>query len=326
LKKAQNELADSVRQRKFRQYVFFRQWFELKHYCHQKHLQIIGDIPIYLPFDSADVWIRPDQFKLDDDKNPTVVSGVPPDYFSSTGQLWGHPVYNWEVLQKNGYEWWIRRLEHNLDLFDVVRIDHFRGLVAYWEVPATAKTAINGRWMPVPVDDFFNALSKRFRCLPIIAEDLGFITPEVREIMQRYQLPGMRLLLFAFGEDFPSGSFLPHNHVKDCLIYTGTHDNNTVRGWFENEATVDEKKRLYQYLGYEVPIDRLPWEMIRLAMMSVANTAIISMQDILMLGAQGRMNDPSRNEDNWQWRLAEDPLTPGLTNRLLELTETYGRA
>jgi 4-alpha-glucanotransferase len=326
LSAVQDELGEHLRELKFRQYLFFRQWFDLRRYCRQKQIQIIGDIPIYLPYDSADVWMYPQLFKLDEDKRPSVVSGVPPDYFSETGQLWGHPVYCWDALQKSDYAWWLQRLGHQLSLFDVVRIDHFRGLVAYWEVPASEKTAINGKWIPVPVDDFFNKLMRRYPCLPIIAEDLGTITPDVREIMCRYGLPGMRVLLFAFGDDFPDGAFLPHNHVKHCFIYSGTHDNNTVRGWFESEATAEEKKRLIRYLGRRVKASEISWEMIRLAMMSVANTAIIPMQDLLGLGAEARMNDPSETEGNWYWRLDQDVITPKMIGRLREMTETYGRS
>ncbi|UCF94241.1 MAG: 4-alpha-glucanotransferase [Desulfobacterales bacterium] len=326
LEAVQHTLRDRIRQLKFRQYVLFRQWRALKDYCHQKQIHVIGDIPIYMPYDSADLWTHPDLFKLDEDQKPYVVSGVPPDYFSATGQLWGHPVYRWETLQQNGYDWWIRRIQWNLELFDVVRIDHFRGLVAYWEVPADEKTAINGKWVSVPVEDFLHQLLRRFPCLPIIAEDLGIITPDVREIMHRYQLPGMRLLLFAFGEDFPKSSFLPHHHVQNCLIYTGTHDNHTVQGWFAQEATPETQERLHRYFGRRIPVHELHWEMIRLAMMSVAKTAIIPLQDILGLGAEARMNNPARPDGNWQWRLSEDPLKPELSARLLEMTEIYGRA
>ncbi len=325
LRAARQELAAAVQREKFLQYVFFRQWMQLKDYCRQKQIKIFGDIPIYVHYDSVDVWCRPELFKLDENLKPYVVSGVPPDYFSRTGQLWGHPLYRWDALQDDGYRWWIRRLQHNLTLYDMVRIDHFRGLVAYWEVPAADETAVNGQWISAPVDDFFHHLLRKFACLPIVAEDLGTISADVRETMQRYRLPGMRLLLFAFGEDFPNGAFLPHNHVKNCLIYTGTHDNNTVRGWFETEATAPAKANLMDYLGGQVPVERLPWELIRLTMMSVADTAVIPMQDLLGLGAEARMNNPSEPEANWCWRLAEDPVTPELTNRLREMTRIYGR-
>ncbi|MBW2431343.1 MAG: 4-alpha-glucanotransferase [Deltaproteobacteria bacterium] len=320
------KLEERLQELKFRQYMFYQQWSDLKRYCGQKHIQIIGDIPIYLPYDSVDVWMHPELFKLGEDKRPSMVSGVPPDYFSETGQLWGHPVYNWDALQKSDYAWWIQRLGYQLDLFDVVRIDHFRGLVAYWEVPASEKTAINGKWIPAPVNDFINKLMKHFACLPVIAEDLGTITPDVREIMCRYRLPGMRVLLFAFGEDFPDGAFLPHNHVKHCVIYTGTHDNNTAKGWFENEAAEEEKKRLYRYIGRDLSATEISWDMIRLAMMSVADTAIIPMQDLLGLGAEARLNDPSKKKGNWHWRLDKDPFTQKMIVRLREMTQTYGRS
>ncbi|MBT8364018.1 MAG: 4-alpha-glucanotransferase, partial [Deltaproteobacteria bacterium] len=326
LSAVQHELGAHLQELKFRQYTFYRQWSDLRRYCHQKHIQMIGDIPIYLPYDSVDVWMHPQLFKLREDKQPSAVSGVPPDYFSETGQLWGHPVYNWDALQKSDYAWWIQRLRHQLDLFDVVRIDHFRGLVAYWEVPASEKTAVNGKWIPVPVEDFINKLMRHFACLPVIAEDLGVITPDVREIMCRYRLPGMRVLLFAFGEDFPDGAFLPHNHVKHCVIYTGTHDNNTIKGWFENEAAEEEKKRLYRYIGCDISATEISWNMIRLAMMSVADTAIIPMQDLLGLGAEARMNDPSKTKGNWHWRLDKDPITQKMIDRLREMTQTYGRS
>ena len=320
------ELASAVQKEKVLQYIFFRQWMQLKDYCRQKEIKIFGDIPIYVHYDSVDVWCQPELFKLDENLKPYAVSGVPPDYFSRTGQLWGHPLYRWDALQDSGYHWWILRLQHNLQLCDLVRIDHFRGLVAYWEVPAGDETAVNGKWVSAPVDDFFHHLLRKFACLPIIAEDLGTISADVRETMQRYQLPGMRLLLFAFGEDFPNGAFLPHNHVKNCLVYTGTHDNNTVRGWFETEATSQTKANLIDYLGGHVPVDRLHWELIQLTMMSVADTAIIPMQDLLGLGVEARMNNPSKLEGNWYWRLSENPVTSELTKRLREMTRIYGRS
>ena len=319
------ELADAVRREKFLQFIFFRQWMQLKNYCRQKEIKILGDIPIYVPDDSVDVWCHPELFKLNKNLKPYAVSGVPPDYFSRTGQRWGHPLYRWDAMRDNGYRWWIQRLEHNLQLCDLVRIDHFRGLVAYWQVPARNKTAVNGKWVAAPVDDLLQHMLRRFACLPIIAEDLGIISADVREVMQRYGMPGMRLLLFAFGEDFPDGAFLPHNHVKNCLVYTGTHDNNTVRGWFETEATAENKDNLADYLGRPVPAESIHWELIRLAMMSVAHTAVIPMQDILGLGAEARMNDPSKPDGNWRWRLGENLVDSKLADRLREMTRIYGR-
>jgi len=325
LQSAQKELHEKVEMVKFLQYVFSGQWNTLKRYCNQAGIQIIGDIPIYVEHDSADVWTHPGIFKLDNEKRPCAVAGVPPDYFSETGQRWGNPVYRWDVLKKEAYSWWIQRMERNLKLCDILRIDHFRGLVAYWEVPATENTAINGKWVEVPTMQFLNHLMRRFPFLPIIAEDLGLITPDVREIMHHFELPGMKVLLFAFGEDLPTNPYIPHNLVENCVLYTGTHDNNTVRGWFEEEATPGEKGRLFHYLGREAPVEELHWELIRLAMMSVANIVIFSIQDILGLGGEARMNRPATTEGNWQWRLLPEQLTNPLAERLLEMTEIYGR-
>ncbi|MBE0478944.1 4-alpha-glucanotransferase, partial [Candidatus Aerophobetes bacterium] len=235
------ELRERIKQEKFFQYLFFSQWRALKRYCNEKGIQIIGDVPIYVNYDSADVWANPEIFKLDEEKKPSVVSGVPPDYFSKTGQLWGNPIYRWEALEHTGYRWWVQRVKHNLTLFDVVRVDHFRGFMACWEVPAGERTAVKGKWVEAPGEDFFHTLGRHLPYLPIIAEDLGVITPDVREVMQKFDFPGMRVLLFAFGEDNPAHPYLPHNYVKNCVVYTGTHDNNTARGWFEKEAAMEEK-------------------------------------------------------------------------------------
>lgn len=326
LKWAEKNLHESIEKEKFLQYLFAEQWRMLKAYCNRRDIYIIGDIPIYMPYESSDIWGHPELFKLDHNKQPYAVAGVPPDYFSAKGQLWGHPLYRWEVLKKTGYDWWVKRIKHNLALFDFVRIDHFRGFVAYWEVAAAEKTAIKGKWVKAPALDFFEQLGRKFSCLPIIAEDLGTITADVREVIRQFDFPGMKLLLFGFGDDFPSGAFLPHNLVKNCLVYTGTHDNNTVRGWFETEAKPEEKKRLFKYLGRRVTADELPWEMIRLMMMSVANTVIIPIQDIFGLGAEARMNRPASKTGNWQWRLAPELLTSTSAEKLLEITEIYQRA
>lgn len=255
-----------------------------------------------------------------------MVAGVPPDYFSETGQRWGNPVYNWETLKQKGYEWWIERIAHNVKLFDLVRVDHFRGFIGYWEIPVGEKTAINGRWKEAPAMDFFTQLTKKFVCLPIIAEDLGIITPDVIEVMRHFEFPGMKILLFAFGKDLPTNPYIPHNLPQNCVAYTGTHDNNTIRGWFDTEITPEEKKRLFQYLGREVPRDELHWEMLRLLMMSSANTIITPMQDILGLGKEARMNTPATLTGNWEWKLLPDQLKPSLAKTLREMTEIYGRA
>jgi 4-alpha-glucanotransferase len=319
------ECHDQLEKEKFCQYLFFKQWHSLKTYCQEKGVRLFGDLPIYVSFDSADVWANPGLFKLDKEKHPTFVSGVPPDYFSETGQLWGNPVYRWNVLRKNGFRWWIERMAHHLKLFDALRIDHFRGLVAYWEIPAGEKTAINGKWVKVPVNDFLSTLKRHFPFLPIVAEDLGVITPDVRQVMDRFALPGMKVLVFAFGEDHPMHPYLPHTYEKNFLVYTGTHDNNTVCGWFEREASPDDKGRLFRYLGREVSVEEVPWALIRLAMMSVANMVILPMQDILGLGEEARMNRPSVPHGNWEWRLLPEQMTPSISQRLLEMTEIYGR-
>ncbi len=326
LNSLREKLHDNVEMIKFLQFIFSEQWLSLKKYCNRKKIQIIGDMPIYAIYDSADVWIHPELFKLDHDRNPYAVAGVPPDYFSRTGQLWGNPVYNWEELQKKDYDWWIQRVKKNLRLFDWLRIDHFRGFVAYWEVPASRKVATRGRWIPAPAEDFFSMLTKTIPQLPIIAEDLGVITPDVIEVKERFGFPGMKILLFAFGDEFPENPFLPHNLGKNCLLYTGTHDNNTVRGWIENEITAADKKRLFQYLGRKVPAKDLHWELIRIAMMSVANTVIFPMQDLLGLTGKHRMNRPARKKGNWKWRLLPRQLTPALAHKLMKITQIYGRS
>nr|WP_321397177.1 4-alpha-glucanotransferase [uncultured Desulfobacter sp.] len=325
LAEMQGKLAKQIRQHKFVQFVFFLQWQALKDYCNARSIRLYGDLPIYLPFDSADVWSCPQQYKLDENGSPTMVSGVPPDYFSPTGQLWGHPVYDWQFLQQNGYNWWLKRFAHNFEMFDVVRIDHFRGLVAYWEVAASAQTAVDGQWVQAPGDDFFTRLTMGFGRLPVIAEDLGTITPDVRECMRKFQLPGMRVLQFAFGDDFPDSSFLPHHHAPDCVVYTGTHDNNTIRGWFEQEIDNQTRGNLQRYLGKHLSAKNIHRHMIRLAMMSVADTVIIPLQDILGLGADARLNQPAGAKNNWQWRLAKGSLTKQHAGWLKKTTAAYGR-
>jgi 4-alpha-glucanotransferase len=323
---AREELHDLCDREKFLQYLFFNQWISLKADCYQRGIHIIGDIPIYINHDSADVWVYHHLFKLDDKRIPAYVAGVPPDYFSKTGQLWGNPVYDWGALKSQRYEWWIRRIAHNLKLFDFVRLDHFRVFVRYWEVSAAEKTATKGQWVDAPVYDFFDVLLKRFPTFPVFAEDLGYITADVRQAMSYFKLAGMKVLLFAFDETFPNSTFLPHNFVKDCVVYTGTHDNNTVRGWFEEEANREAGKRLCQYLGRELPVETLHWELIRLAMMSVGNTTIFPMQDILGLGESARMNRPATRKGNWCWRMTPNYPAANLIERLAEMTETYDRA
>lgn len=325
LESLKKDFKDRIRFEKFLQYLFFKQWDSLKHYCNEIGIQIFGDVPIYVIHNSADVWSSPELFKLDRQKRPYAVAGVPPDYFSETGQLWGNPLYQWEALRETGYAWWIKRVKHNARLFDIIRIDHFRGLIGYWEVPAGEPSAVNGQWVEAPAEDFFRSLSRRLPNLSIIAEDLGVITPDVREIMNRFEFPGMKVLLFAFGDDLAANPYIPHNLPRHCIIYTGTHDNNTARGWFEKEAAPETRERLFRYLGREVPKEAIHWELIRLAMMSVADKAVFPLQDILGLGAEARMNRPSTTEGNWQWRLLPEQLTPAIAEMLRGMTALSGR-
>ena len=320
------KMQESINKEKFLQYQFFKQWFALKRYCSRLGIKIIGDIPIYVSFDSADVWANPHLFKLSKSKRPRFISGVPPDSFSKKGQLWASPVYDWPALKKTGYSWWLQRIKHNLKLFDVIRIDHFRAFVAYWQVPAGHKTAAKGKWVRAPKDDFFRKLFKLFPSCPLIVEDLGFITPAVKRFIEKYHLPGMRLLLYSFGEDMADNVHSLRNHIKNSIVYTGTHDNNTVMGWFENQAGPEEKQRLFAQIGRKVPINQLHWELVRLAMSSVANLAIIPMQDILGLGDEARMNLPgSVDNKNWTWRFDNRLLTPSIIAKLKAITKTAHR-
>lgn len=326
---------DSMEMEKFLQYLFFKQWLSLKRYCNSKGIQIIGDVPIYVNYDSADVWANPEIFKLDANKRPIAVSGIPPDYFSSTGQLWGNPIFRWDVLKRKDYSWWVRRIAHNLELFDVMRLDHFKGFVDYWEVPAGEQTAVNGKWIKGPGENFFNALLKHFPYLLFIAEDLGVITPEVHALRDHFGFPGMRVLQFAFGNDPLADEYKPMNYIQNCVAYTGTHDNDTLIGWLYGgrghstrrpEEIRMEKSNALRYLG-NVKKDRknIHWEFIRLLMMSAAYLVILPLQDLLGLGGKTRMNRPATANGNWEWRLLRGQLTPSLKKRLAEMTKIYGR-
>jgi 4-alpha-glucanotransferase len=311
---------------KFLQYIFFSQWSSLKKYANGSGVEIIGDMPYYINYDSSEVWAHPELFKLDEDKNPAFVSGVPPDYFSKTGQLWGNPVYDWEALKATGFDWWIKRIGHNLTLFDYLRLDHFRGFVSYWEVKASEKTALKGRWVDLDAASFFDTLFSHIDKPRFIAEDLGYITPDVKKIIKKYVLPGMKILLFAFGDDFPYGSYLPKNFSdKNCVVYTGTHDNNTVLGWWKDDAGKNAKKRFFKYIGGEIDSRDLNWEFVKLAMSSIADTAIIPMQDVLGLGADAKMNRPSTKSGNWEWRLTPGYYQEDLVAKLREITEANSR-
>ena len=325
LEEAEDTFRDVTGEEKFLQYIFHHQWITLKSYCSEKGVNIIGDIPIYVIYDSVDVWTHPELFKLDEDAKMEAVAGVPPDYFSETGQLWGNPVYRWDALKESGYDWWIKRLNHNLKLFDYTRIDHFRGFAAYWEISSEEETAINGKWIEAPGREFFDEVLKQMPSANIIAEDLGVITDDVEELINHFEFPGMKILLFAFGDDLATNPYIPHNHIENCVVYTGTHDNNTVRGWFESEVDDDTKKRLSDYIGQHIEPEDVHWVFIRLAMMSVAERVIFPVQDILGLDATSRMNTPATANGNWEWRLCSDQLNLQLAERLCWMTDMYGR-
>jgi 4-alpha-glucanotransferase len=325
IKKYRHLLSDSIEKERFLQYLAARQWSALHRYCIDRGIQIIGDIPIYVAYDSVDVWKSPGIFKLDERLRPAVVAGVPPDMFSKTGQLWGNPVYDWAALQKEGYAWWLQRIVRSHELYDVFRIDHFRGFADYYEVPAGERTAEHGTWVEGPGADFFTALARRLPCFPIFAEDLGINTPAVQELLDRFDFPGMKVLLFGFGADLPESPHIPHNHVRNQICYPGTHDNNTVRGWFDEEASEDEKRRFFAYVGREVPPGEVHWEFIRLAMRSVAGTSIISMQDLLGLGAEARMNYPSTTGGNWEWRMTAGQYAAAPFERFRDMAVLFGR-
>ncbi len=325
LAKANEEMKEAVDRELFLQYTFYKQYLNLKHYCHERGVQMVGDLPIYVAYDSADVWLHPEVFKLSAAKKPRFIAGVPPDYFSKTGQLWGNPVYDWDHLEQTGFDWWIARMKHNLFLFDFVRIDHFRGLIAYWEVPAAHKTAEHGKWEKVPYEQFFHTLFRHIPFAAIFAEDLGHITADVREAVAKYDFPCMKVLQFGFSGDPARNSHAPHNHTTNMIVYTGTHDNNTTRGWFDNEAKGEIRKRLFEYLGHSIAAKDISWELMRLAMASVARMAIIPMQDVLGLGGKARMNYPSKPKGNWDWRMRDGQLTTSLAKKLRRLTEIHGR-
>ncbi len=320
LETARRELANEVRYHQFVQYLFFRHWSDVKEAANEAGIEVIGDIPIFVSHDSADVWSRQDLFYLDESGSPTVVAGVPPDYFSETGQLWGNPLYDWDKMKKDRYSWWVERVQMALTLYDVVRIDHFRGFEAYWEVPADAETAKEGRWVKGPGRDVFDALEARLGELPIIAEDLGEITPEVETLRNELGLPGMKVLQFAFSG--PDNAFLPHEYEDaNWVVYTGTHDNDTTAGWWQS-ADLEGRSFARRYLGKDyvsVP------DFIRLAYASVAERAIVPMQDFLGLDTEHRMNTPGTTDGNWAWRLEKSALTPELAERIRGLSETYGR-
>lgn len=316
----QNE-ADRIQRHAFRQFLFFRQWLDLKAHANNKDIQIIGDIPIFVAYDSADAWANPDLFFLDTEGKPTVVAGVPPDYFSPTGQLWGNPLYKWDMHRQQNFHWWIQRMQATLRLVDIVRLDHFRGFAGYWEVPFGMPTAEIGRWVKGAGAELFQAMRDALGDLPIIAEDLGVITPDVVELRDQFNLPGMKVFQFAFTTD-PLDPFLPHNYESNCVAYTGTHDNDTALGWYMS-APEKERDFIRRYLARAG--DDIAWDMIRAVWSSVAVFALAPMQDVLGLGNEARMNLPGRASGNWTWRLHPDALSPAVLKRLKEVNYLYAR-
>ena len=316
-----SRLSAQIQEQQYYQYQFFKQWNDLKAYANSKGIKIIGDIPIFVAFDSADAWGNRDLFYFDERGNPTVIAGVPPDYFSPTGQRWGNPLYRWDVMAKQGYAWWIERVRATMKIYDYVRIDHFRGFEAYWEVAASEPTAMNGKWVKGPGKELFIAIKKALGDLPIIAEDLGIITPEVEALRDGMNFPGRRILQFAFVAD-TSDNFLPHNYVRNTVAYIGSHDNDTTMGWWKAlDAPI--RQQVLEYTG--TPGSEVNWELMRLLLSSVADTTIVTLQDLMGLGEEARMNFPGRADGNWYWRFTLDELTPEIKTRLKKLATTYGR-
>jgi len=332
LEKWRREKADEIEATKLAQFFFFRQWGELRRYCHARHIKMMGDVPIFVAHDSADVWAHPELFQLDETGRPTVVAGVPPDYFSATGQLWGNPVYRWDEMARTGYAWWIDRFRSAFSLVDLVRLDHFRGFEAYWEIPASAPTAATGQWVKGPGAALFEALRGALGALPIVAENLGVITPEVEALRERFGFPGMAILQFAFGGDPQGSDFIPHNYPRDRVVYTGTHDNDTVVGWWrsgvgDSTRTPEEVEAEREFARRYMHSDgnEIHWDFIRTLLGSVAELAIVPLQDVLGLGSEARMNVPARPGGNWRWRFTAGALTPEIRGRLRQMTEDYGR-
>ncbi len=317
LQEARLRLDKSISSYVFVQWLFFEQWQRVKIYASAKGVRLVGDVPIFVAYDSSDVWANPQYFQLDADGRPTHVAGVPPDYFSKTGQLWGNPLYDWKALKADGYSWWIDRLRTSLEMVDLIRIDHFRGFAGYWEVPATEKTAINGTWRQGPGSDFFRTLQETFgKSLPLIAEDLGVITSDVVKLRDEFHLPGMKILQFAWSG--PDNLFLPHEYVTNCVVYSGTHDNDPTLGWWEHLADAATRELVQEYTG--CPVEEPHWTLIQLGMMSCGHTFIATMQDVLGLGREARMNLPGEGTGNWNWRLPAGALTHAGGQRLGRLT------
>jgi len=321
LAEAHVQYASAVERQVYRQFLFYRQWLKLRDYAHQNNISIIGDIPIFVAHDSADVWVHPHLFYMDETGLPTVVAGVPPDYFSPTGQLWGNPLYRWEEHTKTGYAWWIERIKATLSLVDIIRIDHFRGFAGYWEVPGNAKTAEIGCWRPGPGKHFFHTLRQSLGELPIIAEDLGVITPDVVDLRDSFNFPGMKILQFAF-DSTPDDPFLPHHYPVHCVVYTGTHDNDTAKGWYQRVPEA-EKAAYRDYMDRDG--SQVSWDLIRGIWSSVAVFCLAPLQDFLNLSNEARMNYPGNPSGNWMWRMPESSLTGELQTKIRQLNYLYSR-
>lgn len=322
LEGVKKELEKEIHFQQFIQYLFYKQWNSLKQYANNLGVKIIGDIPIYVAMDSSDTWANPELFQFDENKNPVVVGGCPPDYFSKTGQLWGNPIFNYEKMKEDGFAWWIDRLKSNLELYDLIRVDHFRGFAGYWSIPYGEETAINGEWIPGPGKELFEAIKNALGEIPIIAEDLGLITPDVIELRDYFNLPGMKILQFAF-DSSEANDYIPHNYIKNCIVYTGTHDNDTIVGWFA-AAKEEDKEYVLNYLNSNG--ENIAWDFVRAAWASVANLAIAPMQDILGLGNEARMNFPGTTKNNWLWRMQNNVTDDLLAEKIKQLTLLYGRA
>ncbi|WP_316795705.1 malto-oligosyltrehalose synthase [Pedobacter agri] len=321
-----NKYADEINEVKWQQYLFSKQWHLLKDYANSKGIKMIGDLPFYLDYDSVEVWSKPGLFKLDADLKPTFVAGVPPDYFNENGQLWGMPIFNWSAMKRNNYEWWIKRLQKNMEMFDLLRLDHFIAFSSYWEIPADSESAINGKWIKGEGNNFFKVIKRNFPEMPFIAEDLGEISTEVELLRDQFQLPGMKVLQFSFGSDISASSHIPHNYEnQNCIVYSGTHDNNTLIGWYNNEIEISTKERINKYFGQKIDENNIHQELIRLAFSSTAKIAILPIQDILGLDEKSRMNIPGKAHGNWLWRLDAAKLKP-IQNWLADITSTYGRS
>ncbi|MHB8535329.1 MAG: 4-alpha-glucanotransferase [Sulfuricaulis sp.] len=318
---ARARFVEEMAQVRFEQFVFACQWQTLRAHANERDILLFGDMPIFVAHDSVDVWTQREYFKLDADGQPTVVAGVPPDYFSNDGQRWGNPLYHWERMEADGFRWWIDRLTTEFRRFDLLRIDHFRGFEACWEIPALEKTAVNGRWVKAPGHALFAALKMHFDTLPLAVEDLGLITPEVHALRDSFGLPGMKILQFAF-DSGPDNPYLPHQHRIESVVYTGTHDNDTTLAWF-NDLPAERQLYVVEYLGY--PHEPMPWPFIRAALASVSQLAILPMQDLLALGRGHRMNRPGTTEGNWNWRFTWEQCAPDLTERLRRMLGMYGR-